>query len=145
MRAESAGGGKWKKRWIASWIAVAVVNALDIHSSLGHGEANPLYRSPAGRFAPGREILIKSAIAGGFFGFQLAVVRGHPEKDYYKTFALANTVAAGGLAGVAAHNYSLPAQKAGQARMGLFSITASGFEMNSSAASAGESLSPTVR
>ncbi len=100
---------KWKKRWIASWIAVVAVNALDVQSSRGHFESNPLVRDSSGRFAPGKAATLKLAIGGAFFGTQLLWMRTHPEKRNYKPFTIANTVAAGALAGVAAHNYSLPA------------------------------------
>ncbi len=102
----------WKKRWIASWVALVAVNALDIHSSRGHGEANPMFRGPGGRFATGKTVLIKAGIGGGFFAAQFWAVRRNPEAD--KPLTLANTVAAGALAGVAVHNYSLPAPRAGR-------------------------------
>lgn len=102
---------KWKKRWVASWLAVVAVNALDIHSSRGHGEANPLLRDRSGRFSVGKASLFKLAIGGGFFASQALVMRASPGKDYYRPFTIANTVAAGGLAGVVVHNYSLPAPK----------------------------------
>ena len=99
---------KWKKRWIASWLALAALNTLDVHSSRGRVEANPLLRNRSGHFAAGKAAMFKLAIGGGFLGTQLLVMRASPERDYYKPFTLANTVALGGLAGVAAHNYSLP-------------------------------------
>ena len=102
---------KWKKRWIASWVALAALNTLDIHSSRGHGEANPLFRNSSGRFAPGKAAMFKLAIGGGFLGAQLLAMRSNPEKDFYKPFTVANTVALGGLGGVVAHNYSLPPPK----------------------------------
>ena len=98
----------WKKRWIASWVALAAVSVLDVHSSRGHGEANPLFRDQQGRFAPRKAALIKSAIAGGFFSYQMWRLRAHPEKNYYAPFTIANGVTAGALGGVVAHNYSLP-------------------------------------
>jgi hypothetical protein len=98
----------WKKRWIASWVVLAAVNVLDVHSSMGRGEANPLFRNSEGRFAPGKAILIKSAIAGGFFSYQLWRVRSHPEKNSYVPFTIMNGIGAGALGTVAAHNYSLP-------------------------------------
>ncbi len=99
---------RWQKRWIASWLAIAAVNAFDISSSRGHQEANPLFRGADGRFAPGKAALIKTAIGGGFFATQFWLARRHPERDCYKPFAVANSVVAGGLAGVAVHNYRLP-------------------------------------
>jgi len=104
----------WKKRWIASWVALVAVNALDLHSSRGHGEANPMFRAPDGRFATGKAALIKAGIGGSFFAAQFWAVRGKPDADHYKPLTLANTVAAGALAGIAAHNYSLPAPRAGR-------------------------------
>ena len=99
---------RWKKRWIATWIAVAAVNVMDIHSSLAHGEANPLYRGRNGRFAPGKALAIKSAIAGGLLAGQLVVIRSNPEKNYFQPFTVTNAVTAGALSGVVARNYSLP-------------------------------------
>lgn len=78
----SAGRGKWRKRWIASGVALAALNLLDVHSSLGRGEANPLFRNSSGHFATGKAVAIKSAITGGFFASQLLLVRAHPEKNY---------------------------------------------------------------
>jgi len=96
-----------KKRWIAAWVALAAVNALDVHSSAGRREANPLLRDRHGRFHPGKAVLLKSALTGGFFFAQVWTLRARPGRDYYPPFTLANTVAAAGLAGVAARNYSL--------------------------------------
>ncbi len=101
------GRATWRRRWIASWLVVAAVNALDIHSSLGHGEANALYRSRDGRFAPGKAVAIKSAITGGLFVSQLLLFRSNPEKNFYQPFTWTNAVTAGALGGVVAHNYSL--------------------------------------
>jgi hypothetical protein len=101
----------WRKRWVASWLAVIAVNALDLHSSRGHGEANPLLRNSSGRFSVGKASLFKLAIGGGFFASQALVMRASRKKDYYRPFTIANTVAAGGLAGVVVHNYSLPAPR----------------------------------
>lgn len=103
-----AARGKWKRRWIASWIALAAVNALDVSSSVGHAEANPLYRNSSGRFDVGKAILIKSAIGGAIFTTQWLASRSQTRKNLYKPFTIVNTVGAGALAGVAAHNYSLP-------------------------------------
>ncbi|MBI3697218.1 MAG: hypothetical protein HY238_20580 [Acidobacteria bacterium] len=99
---------RWQKRWVASWVALVAVNALDIASSRGHHEANPLFRGPNGRFSPGKAVLLKSAIGGGFFATQLWLLHRHPEREHYKPFTVTNSLAAGGLAGVAIHNYRLP-------------------------------------
>ncbi len=101
-------GRKWKKAWIASWVAFAVVNALDAHSSQGRREANPLLRGNNGQFSNGKAALIKGALGGGFFAWQVWTARKHPEVNYYKTFTLSNTAVTGGLGLIAARNYSLP-------------------------------------
>jgi len=115
---EGAERARSRKRWIASWLVVAAANVVDIHSSRGHMEANPLLRDRSGRFAMGRAIGVKSAITGGFLLSQIWIMRARPEKDYYRPFTLANSVAAAGWGGIAARNYSLrrPAVKTPESR-----------------------------
>lgn len=108
LRAEAPANRPWKKRWLVSCVALVAVNVMDLHSSRGQGEANPLFRDAAGHFATHRAVVLKGAITGGFFAFQYGLRRAHPEKDYDRAFTLANTVAAGGLGAVVVHNYSLP-------------------------------------
>ena len=96
---------RWKKAWIASLVAFAVVNAVDAHSSAGRRELNPLLRGADGRISMGRAIGLKSAIGGGLMAFQWAVAKRRKDKNSYKAFTIANTAATGGLAAVAAHNY----------------------------------------
>lgn len=107
-RQTSDSARRWKKRWIASWLAVAAVNGLDVQSSRGRVETNPLLRDGTGHFAPGKAALLKLAVGGGFLGTQLLLMRSHPEKNHYKPFTIANTAVAGALASVVAHNDSLP-------------------------------------
>ena len=61
---------RWKKAWIASWIAFAAVNLLDAHSSAGKRELNPLLSNSEGRFSARKAAMIKSAVGGGFFAVQ---------------------------------------------------------------------------
>ena len=103
-----AARGRWKRRWIGSWIALAAVNAVDVSSSVGRTEANPLYRNSTGRFDVGKAILIKSAIGAAIFTTQWLTSRSQIKKNLYKPFTIVNTAGAGALAGAAAHNYSLP-------------------------------------
>ncbi len=98
---------KWKKTWIASWIAFAAVNMLDTHSSVGRPELNPLLRGKDGKFSVGKAALIKAAIGGGFFGLQYWMTKTNPDKNYYKAFSIATGAAAGGLGAVAVRNYRL--------------------------------------
>jgi hypothetical protein len=114
LGAETPASRPWKKRWLVSSAALVAVNFLDVHSSRGLGEANPLLRDASGRFATRRAILLKGAITGGFLAFQYGLMRAHPEKNYYRVFTVANAVAAGSLGAVVAHNYRLPAPPARQ-------------------------------
>ena len=104
---ERHGKRKWKKAWIASWIVFAAVNVLDMHSSAGRSELNPLLRGEDGKFSVGKAALVKAAIGGGFFGLQLWMTKTSPEKNYYKSFTIATGAAAGGLGAIAVRNYSL--------------------------------------
>jgi len=72
LNAEGASRRSSRTFWIAKWAAVGVANALDIQSSRGRGELNPLYRQSSGRFAPRKAALLKAGIHGGFFGVQVA-------------------------------------------------------------------------
>src|SRR6185503_3794626 len=95
--------------WLVSSAALVAVNLLDVHSSRGLGEGNPLLRDSAGRFATSRAVVLKGAITGGFLAFQYGLMRAHPEKNYYRVFTVANAVATGSLGAVVVHNYTLPA------------------------------------
>ena len=98
---------RWKKAWIASWVAFAAVNLIDSHSSQGHGEANPFLRGSDGSFSNGKAVAIKGALGAGFFLWQQRTIRKHPERNYYKTFTFATAATAGAMGAVAAHNYTL--------------------------------------
>ncbi len=95
---------KWKKAWIASWAAFAVANVLDMGTSQGKYEANPLLRRSDGTFASGRAAGIKIGTGAALLGTQLWLIHKKPEKNLYKGFTFANSAAAGGLAAVAASN-----------------------------------------
>lgn len=98
---------KWRKRWVASWVAMAVVNALDLRSSLGLRESNPLLRGPSGHLSTERAILIKSALSAGAFAAQWTAIRRRPAGNTCKSFVLVNFAASGTLAGIAARNLAL--------------------------------------
>lgn len=108
MEREQSGRRKWKKAWIASWVAFAAVSALDAHSSQGRREANPLLRNSDGRFSNGKASLLKGALGGGFFAFQLWTAKKNPEVNHYRAFTLTNTAVTAGLGAVAIRNYGLP-------------------------------------
>lgn len=98
---------RWKRAWIASWAAYAVVNVLDAHSSQGLGEANPLLRGANGGISNTKALAVKGALGAGFLFWQQRTIRKNPDKNLYKAFTFATAGAAGAMGGVAAHNYSL--------------------------------------
>ena len=98
---------RWKKAWIASWVAFAAVNLLDAHSSVGRRELNPLLRNSDGAFSTRKAALLKSAVGGGFFAVQWWIARKNPHTNHYKAFAIATGSAATGLGVVAARNYGV--------------------------------------
>ena len=95
---------RWKRVWIASWVAFAAANVLDTRSSQGKFEANPLLRNSDGTFASGRAAGLKAGMAAGLLGMQLWMIRKKPEKNLYKGFSIMNGAAAGALGAVAASN-----------------------------------------
>lgn len=95
---------RWKRVWIASWVAFAAANVLDAHSSQGKLEANPLLRNSDGTFASGRATGLKAGMGAGLLGMQLWMIHKKPEKNLYKGFSLVNSAAAGALSAVAASN-----------------------------------------
>ena len=98
---------RWKKAWIASWVAFAAVNLLDAHSSVGRRELNPLLRDSNGAFSTRKAALLKSAVGGGFFAVQWWIARKNPHTNHYKAFAIATGSAATGLGVVAVRNYGV--------------------------------------
>lgn len=98
---------RWRRNWVASWAAFAAVNLIDIHSSAGKGELNPLLRTSDGRFSTRRAGLFKAGLGGGFLAFQGWMIKKNPDRNMYKPLTFANFGATGAMGAVAARNYSL--------------------------------------
>ena len=87
------------------WSSVATVTAaqtLDAHSSWGKYEANPLLRSPDGRFGV-RGVAVKSGIVAGSLTVQVLLLRKWPKAR--KVATITNFVLSGVMVGIAARNY----------------------------------------
>lgn len=91
-----------KKRWWAS-VAIAAASFMDMHSSWGKREMNPMLRGPDGRFRAGG-VVIKASLLGTSCGLQWLLLKKEPQ--------LKNTLLSGinvGLAAwwtaAAAHNW----------------------------------------
>ena len=98
---------RWRHRWIATWAAFAVVNALDLHSSAGKRELNPMLRNSDGTFSTSKGLAFKGALGGGLFAVQSLVIHANPEKNYYKPFTFANGAVTGAMGAVVHHNYGV--------------------------------------
>jgi hypothetical protein len=81
--------------------ALAAASALDMHSSWGKRELNPLLRGPGGRFDT-RGVAIKSSIVGTACGFEWLLMRKEPRLG--STFVGVNLGLAAWTGGVAVRN-----------------------------------------
>jgi hypothetical protein len=93
--------------WRASIAALSVANAMDVESSWGKHELNSTLASSSGTFGA-QGALIKLGLQGSLVGIEYLITRGHPSGKVYRALGFINFGAAAGIAGVAAHNYSVP-------------------------------------
>ena len=91
--------------WLASFSAFATTQVLDIHSSNGKRELNPMFRASDGMFDTNRAVLIKSATVGGVFASQYFINKKYPSMKKYST--LMNIGLTVGYVFVLRHNYSI--------------------------------------
>jgi hypothetical protein len=92
--------------WRLSLAALAVSNALDIQSSWGKHELNSTLASQSGDFGA-QGALLKLGFQGGLISVEYLITRRHPGRRLYRTLAFINFGASVGIAGVAAHNYTV--------------------------------------
>lgn len=97
-------GAGSSKLWRLSVAALIASSTADAWSSYGRVEANPLLRSPGGRFSA-QAIGLKAVIAGGSVAAQWLVLRRRPETA--KAAAISNFGMAGLFTGVTARNRAL--------------------------------------
>ena len=89
---------RWHKVWKWSIVALTTGATMDISSSIGQYEANPIVRQPNGLFSPKRGIAIKAGICTGL------ILLG---KKYKREGTAANFVAGGVWSGVAIRNWKV--------------------------------------
>src|SRR6185369_3019424 len=95
------------KLWRASVTALAVANALDIHSSWGKHELNSTLASRSGNF--GKEgALLKLGFQGGLIGLEYLITRRHPTGKLYRALSFINFGATAAIGSVVVHNYTVP-------------------------------------
>jgi hypothetical protein len=88
--------------WWASVAMVVAASALDVASSRGGVEANPLLRGQNGAFNTGRAVLIKAIGMGGMVVTEAVVLRRSPSAA--RSAAVVNLVTAGAVSGLAVRN-----------------------------------------
>ena len=101
--AERANAPRGRRFWLASVAALVAAHAVDVHSSWGQPERNPLLQSGGRRFG-GSSVGIKAGIVGAVVAVQCLALRRTP--DAHRAFTVANLAGAGAMAGIAARNYA---------------------------------------
>ncbi len=96
-----------KRLWLASVAAVVAANALDLMSSRGGMEANPLLQNSNGSFNTGRGVALKAAFSGGMLLSEWVFARGTP--GGMRSFSITNFGTAAALTGLAVRNWRLGA------------------------------------
>ncbi|MGA3023406.1 MAG: hypothetical protein ABSF98_01415 [Bryobacteraceae bacterium] len=86
--------------------SVVGANVMDIATSYGKQEANPLFRGSSGTF-DARGVMLKSGLLGGLQVSNYLAVRRHPE--YSKRAMVMNFVATAIFAGLSVHNFGVRA------------------------------------
>lgn len=93
-----------RRTFWASIAAVGLSAVLDVHSSYGKAEANPVARSADGRLGM-RGVSIKLATAGAIVGWELITTRRRP--SFERSAAIVNFGLAGAWTGMAVRNYGV--------------------------------------
>jgi hypothetical protein len=93
--------------WKASVATFAAANGLDIASSWGKREFNPALAGPSKFGLEGSAI--KAAIVGVVIGVEFVATRRHSNPAFLRTLSILNFVDSGVVAGVSAHNFTVPA------------------------------------
>jgi hypothetical protein len=91
-------------RWKLSLIPLAASQALDVSSSWGMRELNPVLAGDNGRFGA-QAATVKLGVAGAFAGVQYLIVRKFPRTT--RAFAKINWAGAALTSGFAVHNYAI--------------------------------------
>lgn len=95
-----------KKLWIASVLALTAASFLDVRSSVGHYELNPLLSDSQGQFNTARAAAYKSAAIGGLIVTEAIWLRKH--KATSDLSALVNFGGASAMATAAVANRRTP-------------------------------------
>lgn len=97
-----------KRLWKVSILALAAANALDIASSRGRMEANPLLRTPDGSFSWQRGLVVKSSLSAATITMQMLMFRKSSRSESSRAAAMVNFGSAAAIGGIAVHNLRVP-------------------------------------
>jgi len=97
--------GKKNRLYRISQVALIAANSLDIHSSWGRLEANPILTGKGQRFGY-RGVAIKAGALGGWLWWSNRKLREN-NQSIHRSVTFVNFAAAGGLGVVIKHNYGL--------------------------------------
>ena len=93
-----------RRAWVRSTFPVAAASALDIASSFGGRELNPLLAGRS-RMFDARSAAIKTGLVGALLGIEYLVVRRNPRHS--RALARLNWVVAGATTGIAVRNFAV--------------------------------------
>lgn len=96
-----------KNLWRTSVAALAVSDVMDVRSSWGKRESNPVLSGGGSQFGC-RGALIKIGIQGGVIAVEYLMLRHRPSKGVYRAFTVINFGGASLTGAAAIHNYQLP-------------------------------------
>jgi len=94
-----------KRLWWASVAVVVAAALLDVASSRGGVESNPVLRTSTGTFNTRRALLLKSVATGGMLATEAWVMRRSPKSDH--SAAVVNFASGGAVAGLAIRNWKV--------------------------------------
>ena len=95
---------KGRRAWKRSLLAVAASQALDVASSYGLRELNPLLASSDGRFG-GKAMSIKLGATGAIVALEYVLVKKYPKSA--RIFSKLNWASSVVTTGFAIHNYAI--------------------------------------
>jgi hypothetical protein len=90
--------------WKLSLAPLLASQALDVTSSYGKHELNPVLAGPRGQFGIS-SVSVKIGVTAGVIGMEYLIVRVHPASA--RIFTKANWAAAAVTTGVAVHNFTI--------------------------------------
>jgi hypothetical protein len=89
--------------WKLSLAPLLASQGLDIASSYGKTELNPVLAGPQGQFGV-NAVLIKVGVTVGLIGAEYLIVKAHPRSA--RLFTKVNWAAAAATTGIAVHNFT---------------------------------------